>query len=315
MSQSKITREHKGKSIIDFPNNYTVIDIETTGFDPTYDSIIELSAIKYINFEEIESYRQLVNPESTLDSFITALTGLSSATLSKQPCLNDVLPDFLDFIGNSILIGQNVNFDINFLYDSSMRILNKPICNDFIDTMRISRRLHPDLKHHRLDDLIELYQLEDRDEHRAYNDCVLTNLVFISQRNEALEKYGNIQDFQSQFKKGVHSTNTLHASDIQADSDLEFDETHPLFNKLCVFTGTLQQMPRKEAMQHVVNLGGLVGDSVTKKTNYLILGNNDYCKTIKDGKSSKQKKAEELKLKGNDIEIISENVFYDMLDQ
>ena len=73
-------------------------------------------------------------------------------------------------------------------------------------------------------------------------------------------------------------------------------------------------MVRKEAMQKVVNLGGLVGDSVTKKTNYLILGNNDYCKSIKDGKSSKQKKAEELKLKGYDIEVISENVFYDMLE-
>lgn len=313
MSQSKITREYKGKSIIDFPNNYTVIDIETTGFDTTYDKIIELSAIKYINFEESESYSQLVNPESTIDPFITALTGLSSATLAKNPSLDDVFLNFLDFIGDSILIGHNVNFDINFLYDSSMRIFNKPLCNDFIDTMRISRRLHPDLTHHRLDNLIELYRLENRGEHRSYNDCSLTNMVFLRQRDEALEKYGNIPNFQAQFKK--HGSSKLHASDIQADSNLEFDETHPLFNKLCVFTGTLQQMPRKEAMQHVVNLGGLVGDSVTKKTNYLILGNNDYCKIIKDGKSSKQKKAEELKLKGNDIEIISENVFYDMLDQ
>ena len=73
-------------------------------------------------------------------------------------------------------------------------------------------------------------------------------------------------------------------------------------------------MTRKTAMQMVVDLGGLVGNSVTKKTNYLILGNNDYCSSIKDGKSSKQKKAESLKLSGNDIEIISENVFYDMLE-
>lgn len=66
-------------------------------------------------------------------------------------------------------------------------------------------------------------------------------------------------------------------------------------------------------MQVVANLGGINADNVTKKTNYLILGNNDYCKSIKDGKSSKQKKAEKLQLDGHDIQIIPENVFYDMI--
>lgn len=68
-------------------------------------------------------------------------------------------------------------------------------------------------------------------------------------------------------------------------------------------------------MQIVADLGGKNADNVTKKTNYLILGNNDYCKSIKDGKSSKQKKAEKLKLDGYDIEIIPENVFYDIISE
>jgi len=72
-------------------------------------------------------------------------------------------------------------------------------------------------------------------------------------------------------------------------------------------------MSRKEAMQLVADVGGVNADSVTKKTNFLILGNNDYCPLVKDGKSNKQKKAEKLKLDGNDIEVIPENVFYDML--
>ena len=73
-------------------------------------------------------------------------------------------------------------------------------------------------------------------------------------------------------------------------------------------------MIRKEAMQIVVNSGGKIGNTVTKKTNYLILGNNTYCTLIKDGKSNKQKKAEKLKLDGQDIEILSEDVFYDMIN-
>ena len=63
----------------------------------------------------------------------------------------------------------------------------------------------------------------------------------------------------------------------------------------------------------MTNLGGIPSDSVTKNTNILVLGNNDYCSSIKDGKSNKQKKAEELILKGHDLIVISEKSFYDML--
>ena len=79
-------------------------------------------------------------------------------------------------------------------------------------------------------------------------------------------------------------------------------------------TGTLEKMLRKEAMQIIVDLGGHCEDGVTKKTNFLILGNNDYNPILRGKKSSKLIKAETLKLEGKDIEIISENVFYDIVD-
>ena len=128
-----------------------------------------------------------------------------------------------------------------------------------------------------------------------------------------LKKHEDIEEFKRSFQKHYKNQDKLKAKDIIADVN-EFDVDNLLYQKVCVFTGELERMPRKEAMQIVVNLGGICGDGVTSKTNYLILGNNDYCKTIKDGRSSKQKKAEELKLKGQDIEIISEDVFYDMID-
>ena len=105
----------------------------------------------------------------------------------------------------------------------------------------------------------------------------------------------------------------IKAKDISSDCN-DFDMNNPIFDKECVFTGKLDKMTRKEAMQIVADLGGKNRDSVTKETNYLILGNNDYCKSITDGKSSKQKKAESYKLKGQDIEILSEDVFYDIID-
>ena len=81
-----------------------------------------------------------------------------------------------------------------------------------------------------------------------------------------------------------------------------------------VFTGKLEKMLRKDAMQLVVNLGGILDNSVNKQTNYLILGDNDYNAILKGEKSSKHKKAEKLKLEGQDIEIIDERTFYDLLE-
>lgn len=91
-----------------------------------------------------------------------------------------VLYEFKKFLGNDIIIGHNVNFDIDFIYDSMVDNLGEYLSNDYIDTLRISRKLLPELKHHKLDNLIDCFNLTKRNEHRALNDCVLTNQVYIN---------------------------------------------------------------------------------------------------------------------------------------
>ena len=91
-----------------------------------------------------------------------------------------VLYEFKKFLGNDIIIGHNVNFDIDFIYDSMVDNLGEYLLNDYIDTLRISRKLLPELKHHKLDNLIDYFNLTKRNEHRALNDCVLTNQVYIN---------------------------------------------------------------------------------------------------------------------------------------
>lgn len=105
----------------------------------------------------------------------------------------------------------------------------------------------------------------------------------------------------------------LRASDITTQNT-EFDITHPLYEKCCVFTGTLEKMTRRQAMQLVVDAGGKCGDNVTSKTDFLVLGNFDYSSGVKGNKSGKLKKAEKMILEGKDIMILSENSFYDMLE-
>ena len=90
-----------------------------------------------------------------------------------------VLKNFKDFLGDDIIVGHNVNFDINFIYDSMKKNLGRNLTNDYVDTLRIARKVLPHLKHHKLDDLIKYFNLVERNEHRALNDCILTNQVYI----------------------------------------------------------------------------------------------------------------------------------------
>lgn len=311
----RTVRERKGKSIIAFPESYCVIDIETTGLSPAYDNIIEISAIKVSSNNITDTFSSLVQPYSTtgeyVDEYITALTGITNEMLSTAPSEKEVITQFRNFVDSSILIGHNVHFDINFLYDSFENYLDTSLSNDFIDTMRISRKLHSDLPHHRLSDIAKFYGIDYSTAHRALSDCMITHNCYLQLCNEIITKYESLDSFLKNVK---HYYSGVKAKDIQTTTQI-FDESNMIYGKVIVFTGTLEKMTRREAMQLVANLGGINGDNVTKKTNYLILGNNDYCTLIKDGKSNKQKKSEQLKLQGHDIEIIPESVFYDMLPE
>jgi hypothetical protein len=157
--------------------------------------------------------------------------------------------------------------------------------------------------------MVNLFSIKVDTEHRALDDCKATKLVYDNMQNIIAAKFNDKNQFIKLFSK---TSKNVNAKEITT-TKTSFDETHPLYGKKCVFTGTLEKMVRQEAMQLVVDLGGEVQNNVTKETNYLILGNNDYCTSIKGGKSNKQKKAEELMVKGQDISIIPENVFYDMV--
>lgn len=306
-------RPYKGKSIISFPSKFVVIDLETTGLSPEWDEIIEVAALRIQDGEIIASYQSLVKPNEEIDEFITELTGITVEMLSEAPSVEEVLPAFRDFIGDDLVVGHNVSFDVGFIYDNFEKYLGVPFSNNYIDTMRISRKAMPELAHHRLKDMVNIFNIVTEGQHRALADCHSTYSCFFALLSHIQKTIGT-EEFIKSFAPKPYNRPKVDLSAITAEN-VDFDETHPLYGKRCVFTGALEKMIRTDAAQLIVNMGGICENTVTKQTNYLILGNNDYCKTIKDGKSAKQKKAEAYKLKGCDIEIISENVFYDMLEQ
>lgn len=333
VERPKKVRDHKGKSLIDFPNDFTVIDIETTGLDPEYCEILEVSAIRVRNGSPIDQYHSFVYPilddddfidydddgneialpfddvvSSYIPSFIEKMTGITLEMLLNAPRIEDVLDDFLQFVGNDVLVGHNVNFDINFIYDALERHSGKFLTNNFVDTLRLSRRTFPEYPHHSMKYLSNALDLKHSNSHRTTEDCLACLEVFEKCRSVA-EKIG-IEEWKNNHKR---SDSGRPAKTVSEANPENFEPDNPLFGKTCVFTGTLSKMIRKEAMQMVVDIGGYVGDNVTKKTDYLIMGIQDYSKFADGKESSKTKKVKELQKKGQNIHILSEDDFYDLI--
>ena len=290
------------RKIID---NYCVLDLETTGLSPNYDSIIEIGIIKVKENKIVDKYNSLINPGFLINEYITSITGITNEMLKGKPKIIDLKKEVLNFIGNDVLVGHNISFDVSFLQKG----FNEELKNEYIDTLQFCRKLFKELSHHRLTDMSNYLEIS-RNEHRSMSDCLCTKELYDCIKEKMKNNGLEINDI---FAKKNYSSKNIDIHAIKPDN-IEIDEDNFFYNKHCVFTGKLEKMIRKDAMQLVVNVGGILDNSVTKKTNYLILGNNDYCSSSKDGKSSKHKKAEKYKLEGQDIEIIDEDTFYNLFN-
>ena len=164
-------RPYKGRSLLLALDDYVSVDIETTGLSPRHASIIELGAVKFRGGRPMDEVSLLINPGFSIPRAITELTGITDDMLWYAPPIEDVLPYFLDFVGGDVILGHNVNFDVNFIYDKALTLGLPPLSNDFVDTMRISRRLYKQHKHHRLCDLAERFGIVPDTAHRALADC------------------------------------------------------------------------------------------------------------------------------------------------
>lgn len=299
-----LVKLHKNKSQIQFPDSYVAIDLETTGLHPRYDAIIEVAGIKIENGQETGRFQSLVKPHIWIDNFIVQLTGITNEMVHSAPKPEEILPAFFDFIGDLPVMGHNVNFDVNFLYEYASWLRSEPFTNDYVDTIQLSRRLYPDLPNRKLATLVSYLGVDAQGAHRALEDCLAAQACFLKMKEDA-DRRGGIP------KLDWECWNSL--SKTIAPSTTNFNMDGPIFGRSFAFTGKLERMTRKQAMQAVADAGGILCDGVVASTNYLVLGNNDYCKALQGGKSNKQKKAEKMQLEGADILVISEDVFYDML--
>ena len=171
-------RSQKGKSLWAFPDDYTVVDIETNGLFSGICEIIEISAIKYRNNKKTDVFSVLIKPSQKIDGFITRLTGITDDMVKDGADIREALIGFRNFVGSDILLGYNVNFDIDFLYDNMLHYLDEPLTNDFVDVLRFSRRALKNIENHKQTTVAAYYGISTDGAHRAETDCLICNAVY-----------------------------------------------------------------------------------------------------------------------------------------
>ncbi|MBC5623942.1 PolC-type DNA polymerase III [Clostridium sp. NSJ-49] len=160
----------KGQSLDD---TYVVFDLETTGFSPKNDSIIEIGAVKIKNGVIIDNFSEFVNPRRAIPYKITELTGITEDMVRDAQSIHDVLPRFIDFIGDSVVVAHNASFDCSFIAKN---------CNDMglefsptvVDTVQVCRFLYPELKSVKLNIVAKYLGVKLESHHRAVDDAKAT---------------------------------------------------------------------------------------------------------------------------------------------
>jgi len=175
---------------------FVAIDVETTGFDSNHAEIIDIGAVRVEGGIITDSFSSLVDPGFFIPDRIRELTGITNAMIVGSPRIGEVLPEFLDFIGDSIVVGHNVRQDIKFLTKYTRVYTGTKFRKPHICTLQLSRKLLPDLGKYSLKEVADHLGIEYERLHRALHDASVTAQVFLKLISILWNCYG-IDDYFS----------------------------------------------------------------------------------------------------------------------
>lgn len=157
-------------------NNYIVIDLETTGLKPKYDRIIEIGAVKVRNGEVVDTFQRYVNPEMEISEQTKLITKIRQEDLNKADYIENILEEFLEFLGEDPIIGHNVLFDYAFLKKMAIQY-NYDFEKSGIDTLRLARTYILESPCKRLEALCQFFGIIYTP-HRALEDAKATQILY-----------------------------------------------------------------------------------------------------------------------------------------
>lgn len=168
---------------------FVIFDIETTGLSAIYDQIIEIGAVRMKNGEVLATFDEFINPHHPLSELTINLTSITDEMVENADDEAEVIGRFREFMGSAILAGHNVQFDQGFVNEALKRSGYPEISRPIIDTLEISRLLHPNQANHKLDSLARKYNIVLEHHHRADSDAETTGYLM----------YKLLEDFSARF--------------------------------------------------------------------------------------------------------------------
>ena len=157
---------------------YVVFDIETTGFSPVNNRIIEIGAVKVSEGEITDKFSAFINPQVPIPFEIEKLTGINDSMVMEAPTVDKVLPKFLAFCEGAVMVAHNAGFDMSFIEQNS-RLLDLPCEFTVVDTVAMARVLLPELNRYKLDTVAKALNISLENHHRAVDDAGATAEIFV----------------------------------------------------------------------------------------------------------------------------------------
>lgn len=287
LSSVKRNRYLDGKLLLAYPDDYTVLDIETTGLSPQNDYITEISAIKYRNNRRVDEFSSLVKPELSIPYYITRLTGINDAMVADAPAIDEVILSFMDFLADDIIAGYNVAFDLSFIAENLAGYYAKRLANDYVDVMKLAQNELPFLGRPKQTAVAEYFNIATAGAHRALVDCGICNGCYQRLKELAVADY-RLPPKQREL--------------VLAQSAGNFK---PLANKQIVLLGSFDGLYLKNLREIMTALGASVTYHVTAVSDMVIVGTADA--SVCDG--ADLQRAVSMKNAGKNIYILKEDVF------
>lgn len=158
---------------------FTAFDLETTGLNPHIDAIIEIGAVRFKNQKTIDTFHKLIKLRAGVSNTAVNINNITPEMLKGQPSMESVLPDFISFISDDVLIGHNIqNFDLPFVRTHLARLSLPPLYNQIADTFVLAKRIFPHESHYSLIELARSFTIKQNDTHRALDDAITCSKIF-----------------------------------------------------------------------------------------------------------------------------------------
>lgn len=207
----EIVTDDKGQRL---DGTFVVFDIETTGFSPVTNRIIEIGAVKVDKGQIVDRFSVFVNPQVPIPFEIEKLTGINDSMVMEAETIERVLPQFLDFVGDAVLVAHNANFDVSFIKENAKR-QQIPVDFTYVDTVGIARMLLTGQSKYTLDAVAKTLKISLENHHRAVDDAECTAEIFMKFIEMlAKEEVYTLEAMNEMGKSSVDAVRKLHSFHI-----------------------------------------------------------------------------------------------------